>query len=231
MKILLIGTGSMGKLMENELNTQHDIHSFAYSTQIPDETYDIIVDFSHPDNLPGLNNYITNHPTPIIIGTTGYTPSQEQQIKNWATAMPVMLSYNFSIGITLMNELLKQMTQTLSSTFDIELVEKHHRRKIDAPSGTANMLLSSINQELHYTLIHGRKGERLREDNEIGVHSLRAGTIDGEHEVIFAGEDEILSIKHLAYSEMVFVKGAIKAINWLITQESGLYEMKDVLFG
>ena len=145
--------------------------------------------------------------------------------------MPVLFSGNFSIGVILMNRLVKEMTYILSDSFDIEIIEKHHNKKIDAPSGTANMLIESINETLDYKVVHGRSGIKPREKKEIGVHAVRGGTIVGEHEVIFAGRDELLTIKHEALSKMIFVKGAITGMNWLIHQESGMYSMEEVLFG
>ena len=225
MKILQIGTGAMGKLLAAELKEDNELTALRHSIPMDKEDFDAVIDFSHPDNLANLIKYLEVHPTPVVIATTGYSDAQVKSIQVLAEKMPVLFSSNMSIGVTLMNRLVREMTCVLADGFDIELVEKHHNKKIDSPSGTAIMLLKSINENLDYELVYGRSGVKPRGRKEIGVHSLRAGTIIGEHEVIYSGEDEILSIKHEALSKMIFVKGAIKGMKWLMKQDKGLYSM------
>jgi len=229
MRILQIGQGAMGQLLERELSKEHEVFSSALSKDIPNEKFDAVIDFSHPDNLEKIAEYLHENPTPLVLATTGFTEEQEETIENLAKEMPVLFSYNFSIGVTLMNKLVKEMAKALAKDFDIEIIEKHHNKKLDAPSGTAQMLVNSVNDGLDYEIVHGRSGHKHRAKKEIGVHALRAGTIAGEHEVIFAGEDEILSIKHEAHSKLIFAKGAIRGMNWLINQPTGLYNMENVL--
>lgn len=233
MKILQIGTGAMGKLLQSELQKTSQVLAFPNAKQLPEENFDVLIDFSHPDNLENIVEYLKKYPAPIVIATTGFNSEEEIIIHQLSEQVPVLYSSNLSLGITLMNQLVKEMAKTLAEDFDIEIIEKHHNKKIDAPSGTAKMLAASINENLEnldYKLIYGRSGIQPRSKNEIGFHSLRAGNIVGEHEVIFAGQDEILSIKHEALSKMIFVRGAIKAANWLINQENGLYTLENVLF-
>ena len=231
MKILQIGTGAMGALLAAELEKEHELTVVSFSKDIPEEKFDAVIDFSHPDNISDLAKYLENYPTATVIATTGFDESQKSIISNLSEKMPVLFSGNFSIGVILMNRLVKEMTRVLADSFDIEIIEKHHNKKIDAPSGTANMLLDSINEELDYKVVHGRSGVQPREKKEIGVHAVRGGTIVGEHEVIFAGTDELLTIKHEALSKMIFVKGAITGMNWLVNQKTGMYSMNEVLFG
>jgi len=234
MDVLIVGDGHMGQLVYENLNEQHEVTIISHLdatniTQLPN-AFDIIIDFSHPDNLQGICQFVSQKPTPIVIATTGYSDEQFEQIKELGQHMPILYSANYSFGIILMNRVAKQMAHVLSEHFDIEIIEKHHHRKIDAPSGTAKMLVDSLNEELNYNIVHGRVGEVTRSKKEIGVHTIRGGSIVGEHEILFAGADEILSIKHTALSKVIFAKGAIQAALWLVKQENNLYSMEDVLF-
>ena len=235
MKILLVGDGQMGQLVEQELSLQHHVTMVGLLNsdniaQFTKETFDSIIDFSHPDNLAGICELVKEHPIPVVIATTGYSEEQIAQIKDLSNRMPVLYSANYSMGVILMNRISKEISSILSGSFDIEVIEKHHHLKVDAPSGTAKMLVNSINENLQYDIVHGREGEATRSKKEIGVHTIRGGSIVGEHEVLFAGADEILSIKHEALSKSVFAKGAIQGVAWLINKEKGLYNMEDVLF-
>lgn len=144
--------------------------------------------------------------------------------------MPVVYTSNFSLGITIFQQILKQITPVLRDAFDIEMIEKHHNRKLDAPSGTAKMLLAAIEEGKEYKKVYGREGFGKRGE-EIGIHSIRAGSIAGEHTVLFAGEDEILEITHRAGSNRIFANGAVLAALFAAGQKPGLYNMSDVLFG
>ena len=235
MKILLVGDGQMGQLVEQELNLQHEVTMVGLINsdniaQLKKEAFNSIIDFSHPDNLTGICELVKEHPIPVVIATTGYSEEQIAQIKDLSNRMPVLYSANYSMGVILMNRVAKEISSVLSDNFDIEVIEKHHHRKVDAPSGTAKMLVNSINENLQYDVVHGREGEATRSKKEIGVHTIRGGSIVGEHEVLFAGADEILSIKHEALSKSIFAKGAIQGVNWLVGKENGLYDMEDILF-
>ena len=229
MKILQLGSGAMGSLLTKELQKDHEVFIFDKSEDIPDENFDVLIDFSNPANLAMMLKFLEKHPLPLIIATTGFDEDQVQQIHQLSTKMPVLFSGNFSVGVNLMQRLIKEMNQVLSD-FDIEIIEKHHHFKLDAPSGTTNMLLDTLKEDRDLKPVYGRQGKSPHQADEVGIHSLRSGTIAGEHEVIFAGEDEILSIKHEALSKMIFVKGAVKGMNWLLDKPAGLYSMQDVLF-
>jgi dihydrodipicolinate reductase len=232
MRILQIGHGSMGKLLEEELDNEHDLLVVRHGDDIPQEKFDILIDFSHPDNLSAIINHLGKYPSPLVLATTGFSEQEEVDIRNLSQTIPLLYSGNYSIGIILMKGLIAQIHQVLGSDFDMELIEKHHNKKLDSPSGTAKMLLESVksgNNE-DYNLVYGRKGMDKRSKKEVGIHSIRGGSIVGEHEFIFAGEDEILSIKHEALSKKIFVRGAVVGMNWLCSQDIGLYSMEDVLF-
>lgn len=235
MKFLLIGDGKMGQLVQQKLAAQHQVTMVGFITtenipQLQTEAFDSIIDFSHPDNLNGICEIVKNRRVPIVFATTGYNDDQLEQIKELSQRMPVLYSANYSLGVILMNRIAKEIATVLSDQFDIEVIEKHHQKKIDAPSGTAKMLVESLNKNLQYSVVHGREGEAIRTKKEIGVHTIRGGSIIGEHEVLFAGSDEILSIKHEALSKKIFAKGAIQGATWLINQKNNLYNMEDILF-
>ena len=193
---------------------------------------DVIIDFSHPSvTMPLLAYAVKNH-IPAVIATTGLSPEQIEAIHQAAKEIPVFFSANMSLGVSLLTELAKKAAKVLGNDFDIEIVEKHHNRKVDAPSGTALMLADAISEELEqvpqYTYDrHSRRAARSK--NEIGIHSVRGGTIVGEHEIIFAGHDEILSLSHTAMSKEIFATGAINAALFLANCQPGLYNMGDLV--
>lgn len=196
------------------------------------EKPDVIIDFSHPSALPDLLNYCKMNFVPLVIGTTGYSDEEKAQITAASSQIPVFFTFNMSLGINLLAELAKKAVQVLGDQFDIEIVEKHHNRKKDAPSGTAIMLAEAINEELgsskHY--IYDRHAvRRPRDKNEIGMHSIRGGTIVGEHDIIFAGHDEVITLSHSAQSREVFAVGAVNAAVFLAGKAPGLYAMKDLI--
>ena len=235
MRVALIGYGAMGKFIEQRLNEKgHTIVGIVsldklnHINEIEDEI-DVIIDFSNPANLSMLLEYAIHYKKPLVIATTGFSEEQIKAIYEAAKRVPIVYTANFSLGVTVLEETLKMITPILKDTFDIEVIEKHHNKKIDAPSGTAKMLVSAMNQNDEFKEVFAREGTTKR-DKEIGVHAIRGGTIVGEHSVIFAGEDEILEIKHEAHSKNIFANGAIKAAMFLIHQEPGIYTMNDVLF-
>lgn len=189
---------------------------------------DVIIDFSNPASLDGLLEYGLTTGTPIVVASTGYSDEQIQKIKSASQQIPVFFTFNMSLGINLLVELAKKAASVFGDQFDIEIVEKHHNQKIDAPSGTAIMLANAINETLnnskHY--VYDRHSRRQkREKSEIGMHAIRGGTIVGEHDVIFAGHDEVITLSHSASSKTVFAEGSINAAIFLKNQPAGLYDM------
>ncbi len=235
MKACVIGYGAMGKLISEMLgeNLACNVALECDYKTLRDvkEDFDCIIDFSNPANLSMILDYENEFHKPIVFATTGYTDIQLEQINNLSKTTPVLRSANFSLGVILLNRLVKEITPILKDDFDIEVVEAHHNKKVDAPSGTAKMLLKSITDETGYKVVAGRDGIAKREKEEVGIHSLRGGTIVGEHEVLYCGNDEILTLKHSAHSKRIFATGAIKAAFYIVGQEAGYYDMEDVLFG
>ena len=199
--------------------------------QLPEQP-DVIIDFSNPSSLDMLLNYAFTHHVALVLATTGYSEAQIAQIHTAAEQIPVFFTFNMSLGINLLVELAKRATAILGDQFDIEIVEKHHNQKIDAPSGTALALADSMNDALEdaYTYKYDRSQERKKRDKyEIGISAVRGGNIVGEHEVIFAGQDEVIEFKHTAYSKAVFAKGAVEAAKFLKGKPAGHYDMADVI--
>ena len=193
---------------------------------------DVIIDFSNPASLDALLDFALLHKLPLVISTTGHTSEQKERITAASKEIPVFMSGNMSLGINLMMNLVAQAAKTLEGLFDIELIEKHHNKKIDAPSGTALMLADAINDaretKCDYVFERASKREK-RGASELGIHSIRGGTIVGEHSVIFAGNDEIIEITHTAMSRKVFAVGALKAATYMVGRPAGLYSMKEVI--
>lgn len=194
---------------------------------------DVIIDFSNVSSGDSLLDYCLKHNTPIVICTTGQNDAQLAQIEQASHKIPVFRSGNMSLGINLMLELLRKCAKVLSDGFDVEIIEKHHNQKLDAPSGTAIMLADAVNESLPYDAdyIYDRHDRReKRSSNEIGISTIRGGTIVGEHSVLFCGRDEIIEIKHSAQSREVFAVGAVNAALYLATcREPGLYNMQNVI--
>ncbi len=196
------------------------------------EKPDVIIDFSHPSALDDLLSYCKMNSVPVVIATTGYTDDERAKINSASSQIPVFFTFNMSLGINLLAELAKKAAQVLGGQFDIEIVEKHHNQKKDAPSGTAIMLAEAINAELgnkdHY--VYDRHSVRKpRGKDEIGMHSVRGGTIVGEHDIIFAGHDEVITLSHSAQSREVFAAGAVNAAVFLSGKPAGMYAMSDLI--
>ena len=191
---------------------------------------DGIIDFSHFSLTEEISKYAIEINSPLVIATTGHTDEQKLKIEEASKKIAILKATNTSLGVNIMNQIVSYATKLLAD-FDIELIEKHHNRKIDAPSGTAVTLLEVINESFSEkkNFVYGREGNEKREKNEIGVHAIRAGNIVGEHTVIFSSGDEIIEIKHEALSRKIFADGAVKAILSLTNKPSGLYLMKDIL--
>ena len=230
-KILLSGCGGkMGRVIASCIADREDCEIIAgidpagmddtafpvYSSPAQfDGQADVIIDFSHPSALEGI---------------LSYSVEQVASIQEASKQVPIFFSANMSIGISLITELAQKAARVLGGSFDIEIIEKHHNQKIDAPSGTALMLADAISEELeqkpHYE--YDRHSKRAKRDkNEIGIHAVRGGTIVGEHEVLFAGRDELISISHSARSKEIFAVGSVNAAVFLCGQPAGLYAMKD----
>ena len=208
---------------------------FASPALIPDEITkkaDVIIDFSNPNALAGLLEYAVKNNLPAVICTTGLNDAQINLIKTAAEKIPVFFSANMSLGVNLVCELAKKAAAVLGNAYDIEIIEMHHNQKIDAPSGTALMIADSIKEELDSSVKyeydrHSKREKRTK--NEIGIHAVRGGTITGEHQVIFAGHDEIITVSHSARSKELFATGAVNAAGFICDKKTGLYNMSDML--
>jgi 4-hydroxy-tetrahydrodipicolinate reductase len=193
---------------------------------------DVIIDFSHPSVLTNMINYCKKRNLPIIIATTGFSAEQKEEMKEAAKEIPIFFSANMSLGINLLIALAKKATKLLEGSFDIEIVERHHNQKIDAPSGTALAIADAIDETLSYPAeyVYDRHSVRKkRKKTEIGLHAVRGGTIVGDHEVIFAGTDEVIELKHSAHSKEVFAVGAVKAAKFMVGKSAGMYDMNDLI--
>jgi len=197
-----------------------------------EEKPDVIIDFSNPAVLDSLLEYCLTNGVPAVLATTGYSEEQIAKIRKAAESIPVFFSFNMSLGINLLVQLAKKATSILGGQFDIEIVEKHHNQKIDAPSGTALMIADAINDTLNneYHYVYDRHSKRAkREKTEIGLHAIRGGTIVGEHDIIFAGHDEVITLSHSAASKEVFAVGAVNAAVFLAGQKAGMYDMSALM--
>lgn len=194
---------------------------------------DVIIDFSNAAAVDTMLDYAVERQIPVVLCTTGLSEEQLKKVKEASEKVAILKSANMSLGVNMLLKLLQDATKILAPAgFDIEIVEKHHNLKVDAPSGTALALADSMNEVLdkEYNYVYDRSQERKRrEKKEIGIMAVRGGTIVGEHEVIFAGEDEVIEFKHTAHSKAVFAKGAVEAGKFLKGQEPGMYDMKDVI--
>lgn len=196
---------------------------------------DVIIDFASAQAVDALLDFSLETRIPVVLCTTGLSEEQIEKVKAVSENVAVLKSANMSLGVNMLIKLLKEAANVLvPADFDIEIVEKHHNQKVDAPSGTALALADSINEALdnEYAYKYDRSQERkLRDKKEIGIHAVRGGTIVGEHEVIFAGADEVIEFKHTAYSKAIFGKGAIQAAKYLAGKNAGMYDMSNVIDG
>ncbi len=247
-KIIVHGyVGKMGKVICDLVKQRTDCEVVAgidmASTSMPFPTFteidscdmpaDVIIDFSTAVAVPRLINYAVKKKLPIVVCTTGFSEEILEQVKQASTEIPIFRSANMSIGINLIAGLLQKASKILhEASFDIEIIEKHHNQKIDAPSGTALILADSINNslnnQLNYVYDRSKVNEK-RNNKELGIHTIRGGTIVGEHSVIFAGKDEVVEFTHIAHSKEVFAIGAISAAKFLVGKDAGLYNMNDLL--
>lgn len=194
---------------------------------------DAIIDFSNAAGVDKLLDYCVEKQVPVVLCTTGLSEEQLAHVKAASEKVAILKSANMSLGINMLLKLLKEATSILAPAgFDIEIVEKHHNLKLDAPSGTALALADSINEELNnsYEYVYDRSQVReKRSEKEIGISAVRGGTIVGDHDVIFAGADEVITFSHRAYSKAVFGKGAVQAAKFLAGKPAGMYDMSDVI--
>ena len=196
------------------------------------EPVDVVIDFSSAANLPNILTFAKRTGCGVILAATGYTESDLAAIDAAAKETAVFKTANLSVGINLLQKLVREAAQFLGEAFDVEIVERHHSLKKDAPSGTAYMLAESVNEAFEGSkkYVFGREGMvGAREKAEIGIHAVRGGTIVGEHEVMFAGEDEIITLSHSARSKKVFAAGAVRAAKFVCGKAPGKYDMQDVL--
>lgn len=238
--------GKMGKVIRNVVSTKDDcevvagidINTESESFPIYDspekiaEEADVIIDFSNPALLDSLLDFAVSRKIPLVIGTTGYDEAQKEKIRKASEKTAVFFTYNMSLGVNLLASLAKKAVEVLGSDFDIEIVEKHHNQKIDAPSGTALMLADAMCEEIDRPMKyeydrHSKREKRTRD--EIGIHAVRGGTIVGEHEIIFAGRDEIITLSHSARSKEIFAVGAVNAAMFMNGKEAGLYDMSQMI--
>lgn len=248
-KVLIYGcNGYMGRVLQDLIKDMEDITivagvdmnpvengGFPVFTSIEDvdTDVDVIIDFSAAAAVDQTIRWAAQHQVALVECTTGLSEETLDHLKTASEKTAILRSANMSLGVNTLLSLVKTATQVLGQAgFDIEIVEKHHRRKLDAPSGTAIALADAINEaaEGKYEYCYGRSERRqARPDNEIGISAVRGGTIVGEHSIIFAGTDEVIELKHTAYSRAIFGKGAIEAAVFLKDQQAGLYDMSDVI--
>lgn len=197
-----------------------------------EEKADVIIDFSHPSAFDNLMKYAENTKTAVVVSTTGLSDEQRNYLKTASEKIPVFFSANMSLGINLLINLAKKAAVLLEDGFDIEIIEKHHNQKIDAPSGTALAIADGISEVLSYPAqyTYDRHSKRVkRAKTEIGLHAVRGGTIVGEHEVIFAGNNEVITLSHQAQSKEVFAVGAVRAAKFMAGKEPGFYSMTELV--
>ena len=235
MRIAVIGSGRMGRAIDAVCAKEDAIEIAGFvspeSHQSLDEITDVdaVIDFSAPDASMEALACAMRRKLPMVIGTTGIDGAQGDAIRTVSDRIPIVWSSNFSAGITVLLRLVSAAAKALDG-FDIEIVETHHREKLDAPSGTAKMLLGAADPDGHFEAVFGRAGNG-RRGCEIGVHALRGGTAAGEHSVRFLGAQEELELRHRAESPEIYARGALMAARFALQAQPGLYDMNDVLFG
>lgn len=246
LKVIINGClGKMGKVLTKCVQDDDELELVCGVSQHPNdsalfkvypkmndvvEKADVIIDFSHHSTLDDVLSFATKTKTPLVIATTGYNEYELDKIKEASNIIPIFHSSNMSLGVNVLLRLVKEATKMLAD-FDIEVIEKHHNKKVDAPSGTAVMIANAVKEVLpQVEYNYGRYGrEAKRTKNEVGIHAIRGGTIVGEHDVIYAGHDEVVELKHIAQSKDIFAKGSISAAKYLVNQGAGYYNMDNML--
>ena len=247
-KIAICGCcGKMGKVVADTISKRKDCKVVAgidvfgeKYTDFPvyknifdcNEQVDVIIDFSHPSALQDMINFAKNKNIAVVVATTGLDDNQIKFIEETSKVIPVFFTYNMSLGVNLLADLATKAAKVLGGDFDVEIVEAHHNQKIDAPSGTAIMLADAVTKglegEYHYEYDRHSKRQK-RDSKEIGMHAIRGGTIVGEHSIMFAGRDEIITLSHSARSKEIFAVGAVNAALFLKDKSPALYSMKDLI--
>lgn len=249
-KIILHGSnGRMGQVLQQMISQTDDLTVVAGVDQHPttsapfpeyariaavQEAADVVIDFSHYSAVPALVDYCLAKKLPVVVATTGLDDVAQKALHQAAEKIPVFFSANMSLGINLLAEAIKTISGALEADFNMEIIEKHHNQKKDAPSGTALLLADAVNESLvtKKDYIYGRHGADLENKiTDLGIHAVRGGTIPGEHTVLYAGPDEVIELKHTAYSRNIFANGALKAAVYLSKQPAGLYNMTNLISG
>lgn len=248
LKIVLSGcNGSMGKEIVNYINNCIDIKIVGGISRNNNKKYkfpvynnftdiklkpDIIIDFSHKYVLNFLLKYAIDKKIGLVLATTGYSSSEEEKVYKASKIIPIFRGVNLSLGVNKFLYIIERAVKLLSSEYDIEIVESHSNKKVDAPSGTAKLIYNCIKNNLYYNpnIIYSREGvENTRDKKDIGVHSIRGGSICGEHTVIFAGTNDVIKVQHISSSKIAFVKTAIEAAKFIATKNNGYYIVDDLL--
>lgn len=238
MKVLIIGTGRMGQMVKSVIDDSADAECVGMigpdeAATLTDGTApqaDVVIDFSHKDLFAPVATYVEETQAALVEGTTGYGDAEMGKLAELGEKAPVIYSANYSIGVAVLRRAASMAAQALDG-FDIEIVEAHHNKKADAPSGTAKMLLEAVDPSGAKTTVYGREGMvGARPSNEIGMHSLRGGTVAGTHTVYFFGPDEELELTHRATSRRIFAAGALAAASKLVTRDNGLYTFDELMF-
>lgn len=226
--------GKMGQVLQNEIDNVDNMKVVAGISRNDNpedikEKIDVIIDFSTPEGSLNILKYAKKNNIPVVIATTGFTEEQQKEILDYSKDLPIFQSSNMSFEINLMCDIVSKLAKQLTNS-DIEIVEVHHRNKVDAPSGTALMLANSINEDNDREYVYDRHSKKQkRTDREIGISSIRGGTEVGKHTVYFFGDNESFEITHTVNSRSIFAKGAIKAAEYLINKPNGFYNMKDLI--
>ena len=237
MRIAVIGNGKMGRMIDTVCAQAGSVQVAGFvgpgACASLDEIADIdaAIDFSYPGNLTMLLESAVRRRLPLVIGTTGLSDAQGGQIRAASAQIPIVWADNFSVGVTVLRRLTRTAAEALGGAFDVEITETHHNQKADAPSGTAKMLLRAVDPAGELPVRYGREGRPGPRGREIGMHSLRGGTVAGEHSVFFFGQLEELELRHRADSREIFARGALQAAAFAAAAKPGLYDMEDVLFG
>ncbi|GAA2899417.1 4-hydroxy-tetrahydrodipicolinate reductase [Enterococcus pseudoavium] len=244
--ILSGANGRMGQVLQtliaqqSEMQVVAGIDREAFEADFPtyqsieacQETADVVIDFSHYSAVPAVLTYCAAKKMPVVIATTGLPDAVKEQLVQTSQQTAVFFSANMSLGINLLAKAIREITPVLEDEFNIEIVEKHHNQKKDAPSGTALLLADAVNDAVveKKTYIYGRHGNDLENPlSELGIHAVRGGTIPGEHTVIYAGPDEVIELNHLALSRNIFASGAVKAAKYVSQKAPGLYDMEQLI--
>lgn len=233
MKYAVCGRGQMGNLIVDTAQARgHEaIQGDALDPgKLPEEkeTIGVLLDFSHPKGLDFVLDTVQGTDAALVLGTTGYSPEQIARIEEEAKVRPVFFASNYSLGIAVLTKLAAQAAKILSD-WDMEIVETHHRKKADAPSGTALSLLQAIDPENEYDHVFGRHGAVGARGKEIGIHAVRGGSVPGDHDVLFLGDQEVVKLSHSAQNRQIFVNGALDAAEFAAGKPAGLYNMNDLV--